>query len=321
MKKFILSIMAAALMPVFVMAQCPTPATATATVTLKRKIPGLLSGNFSVQDLGGGNYKKVSFSGGNLQYNSDEQKWQFAAKQYTYVGNVAGNTTITVDGKADDTGIADLFGWVGASSIWDTELKKHGLTSSTATNNTNGYGNNASENLMDDWGNLAISNGGNATNSGWFTLKSTEWTYLINSRPNAILGQVGGTYVRYAGATLTIDAVKIKGIIIFPDGYAGGTPDGVTWGTLNSMNSWGTACNKAGWEDLEAAGCVFLPAAGYRNGTSVRDVGSYGNYWSSSPYSSVSGAYGMYFNSGSVTPACYTYRCYCISVRLVRLAE
>ena len=58
MKKFILSIMAAALIPVFAMAQCPTPTTATATVTLKRKIPGLLDGNFSVSAT-----KKVASTG------------------------------------------------------------------------------------------------------------------------------------------------------------------------------------------------------------------------------------------------------------------
>ena len=46
---------------------------------------------------------------------------------------------------------------------------------------------------------------------------------------------------------------------------------------------------------------IFLPAAGYRNGTSVYDVGSYGSCWSSSlgesyPY----GAYRLYFYSGNV---------------------
>ena len=36
------------------------------------------------------------------------------------------------------------------------------------------------------------------------------------------------------------------------------------------------------YEDLTAAGGVFLPPAGRRYGTNVSVVGLYGNYWSSS---------------------------------------
>ena len=31
----------------------------------------------------------------------------------------------------------------------------------------------------------------------------------------------------------------------------------------------GAKCTSAGWAALEAAGCVFLPAAGYRNGSAI----------------------------------------------------
>jgi hypothetical protein len=43
---------------------------------------------------------------------------------------------------------------------------------------------------------------------------------------------------------------------------------------------------------MEAAGAVFLPAAGGRNGTNVYHVGRYGFYWSSAP-----GGGFMYFDS------------------------
>jgi hypothetical protein len=43
---------------------------------------------------------------------------------------------------------------------------------------------------------------------------------------------------------------------------------------------------------MEAAGAVFLPAAGGRNGTNVYHVGRYGFYWSSAP-----GGGFMYFGS------------------------
>ena len=43
---------------------------------------------------------------------------------------------------------------------------------------------------------------------------------------------------------------------------------------------------------------IFLPAAGYRDGTSSYDVGSCGDYWSSTPYEGNDGsAYGLYFDS------------------------
>ncbi len=44
---------------------------------------------------------------------------------------------------------------------------------------------------------------------------------------------------------------------------------------------------------------IFLPAAGYRYGSSLRSAGEYGYYWSSTPYESGSnGAYRLYFSSG-----------------------
>lgn len=46
---------------------------------------------------------------------------------------------------------------------------------------------------------------------------------------------------------------------------------------------------------------VFLPAAGYRNDTNLNNVGSNGNYWSSSlNTSNPNNAYNLNFNSGNV---------------------
>ena len=44
---------------------------------------------------------------------------------------------------------------------------------------------------------------------------------------------------------------------------------------------------------MEAAGAVFLPAAGTRLGANVGDNG--GGYWSSTPYNSAYGAFYMSF--------------------------
>ena len=76
---------------------------------------------------------------------------------------------------------------------------------------------------------------------------------------------------------------------------------------------------------LEAKGAVFLPGAGYRSGTNVKNTILYGYYWSSSPhemnefaknlcFTADTGAsfniFTPYFGDGSRSSAC--------SVRLVR---
>ena len=165
------------------------------------------------------------------------------------------------------------------------------VSNSTATDNTNGYGNNASEALKSDWGNT-ISDG-----YTWFTLTSAEWTYLFNTR--TVNGGQG------SGKSYTLgQSVNGKlGVVIYPDDYTGSVYTGSDWSTF------------------EAAGCVFLPAAGNRSRASVSDAGSYGYYWSSSSTSSVDYAYYVYFYSGSLRPASSYYRDGGLSVRLVRQVE
>lgn len=64
---------------------------------------------------------------------------------------------------------------------------------------------------------------------------------------------------------------------------------------------------------------VFLPAAGYRNGSSVHNVGSGGNYWSSTPsYNNVNSAYRVGFYSDDMFPQGSSYRYSGFSVRLAR---
>ena len=71
------------------------------------------------------------------------------------------------------------------------------------------------------------------------------------------------------------------------------------WEELKSNCAW-TWTTKDGVNGYEVVGSngnsIFLPAAGYRYGSSLYSVGSSGYYWSSSPYSS-SNAYYLYFDS------------------------
>ncbi len=283
------------------------------TVAAKLVPKGMLPGTFSVSDS-----KKVHFSQGNLQatYDGSNWTWAFATNQYDFIGNAAGNTSVTATSpyiSQNDT--VDLFGWVGASSTFEG-VAQYGITSSTATYSVDGYGNVATEGLKADWCTLPISNGGNTVNSGWKTLTGgdgAEWEYLFNTRAASTVG--GTANGRYAKATV---AGK-RGVILFPDVYT--HPAGVA--APASVNTPGAAFtvknyNAADWAKMEAAGAVFLPAAGSRDGSLVYEAGTSGYYWSSSPYSSkANGAYIVCFYLGDVPPAIAGNRRRGNSVRLV----
>ena len=244
--------------------------------------------------------KKVVFSSGNLQYNVTSGEWRFAEHQYDYIGgsenglggNVAGNINTNLTGPW-----IDLFGWVGESSTW-TEAAQYGVSTSTTDNNVNGYGTGANESLKSDWG--------NCISEGWYTLSTAEWQYLLNNGSYANETRAN----KYGIGTIH----NVLGLIILPDGYE--APSGISTafvsGTIN------TTYLDADWSKMEAAGAVFLPAAGYRTGSSVDAAGSYGRYWSSSAYGAI-GAYCVNFYSGFLSPANGSgirYRGF--SVRLVR---
>jgi hypothetical protein len=70
---------------------------------------------------------------------------------------------------------------------------------------------------------------------------------------------------------------------------------------------------------MQDAGAVFLPAAGFRYGTSVYRVGSYGYYWSASYSNSNDARFVVFDDTGLYTSD--VYRCSGQSVRLVCPAE
>lgn len=147
--------------------------------------------------------------------------------------------------------------------------------------------------------------------TGWRTLKSAEWTYLFQTRTDAA-NKFG--YATVAGK---------NGIIIVPDEFTDPMKNGGSNAFVGSTTTGFNAnvYTEDYWTAMEAAGCVFLPAAGDRYGTSVDYAGSAGLYWSSS-YGSVAGsAYNMNFNSGYLDPSGIDYRYYGFSVRLVRPVE
>ena len=251
----------------------------------RNAIPGALIGQFSVSST-----KKVYFSKGNLQatYDGSNWTWAFAANQWDYIGNAAGNTRVTATSPfISENATVDLFGWVGASSTW-TGVNKYGITSSSATNNKNGYGNVASESLKSDWGALI--------GLGWRTLSMAEWTYLLATRT------VNGGNGADKSYTLNQSVNGKRGMVIYPDNYTGAVYSGDNWASF------------------EAAGCVFLPAAGWRDGTTIKNsINDRGYYWSTTP-SNATAAKRMFF-AGGLELTGDNSRAFGFSVRLVREVE
>ncbi|MBQ3630163.1 MAG: hypothetical protein II826_11200 [Prevotella sp.] len=258
--------------------------------------------------------KKVLFAPGNLQATNNTANstsgwtWSFAAHQYDYIDNATANTAVG-NNVVTTAGTVDLFGWVGNTS----SLAAYGINNNKTPAD---YGDDTSNTLKSDWGVAAnaVSLGGY---SNWRTLTSAEWTYVFNSRSASTVN--GTSNARYAKATVADKA----GIILFPDTYT--HPSGVTApASINTANAAFTVNNydATAWGKMESAGAVFLPAAGYRFGTSVSGVGSYGNYWSSTPHSSsAASALFVYFGASSVLPADDSSRNTGRSVRLVRQVE
>lgn len=277
--------------------------------------------------------KQVVMARGNVQasYDGSAWSWAFAAHQTDYIGDTGANDKIDGVGTLSENGTIDLFGWNGASSPNNC----FGINNSA---NDADYGNVATEGLKTDWG--AIPDLVRKYGAGWRTLSANEWGYLFDARPNTTVNGVADA--RYTRATimdnpatdistLATDA-GLHGMLLFPDDFV--VPEGLsanfTWGAhINSaaiadtdaLGRWNVFAKMtaADWAKLEAAGCVFLPAAGYRSGP-LYDVGLSGLYWSSSPYSgNVTCAYIVVFYSGGVRPQSNSYRRFGgFAVRLAR---
>ena len=213
----------------------------------------------------------VRFSKGNLQYNAAQNIWRFAGKQYMYLGD--GNTDIA----QDYNGWIDLFCW--GTSGWNSGANQYQPWSTTTYGTDYQPGGNGTNNLTGDyayadWGYYnRINNGGNKANQ-WRTLTRDEWRYLINETENATRSG------KYGMATIRTASKSYNGMVILPDDWV--LPGGATFtaGYAGGFNT--NIYTTAQWQKMEAAGAIFLPAAGGRDGTAVYAVGTEGYYWSSS---------------------------------------
>ena len=224
--------------------------------------------------------KQVLFSPGNLQYQASTDTWRFANHQYDYVGELNSDISPTNENWID------LFGW------------------GTGNNPTNTSEDEADYATFVDWGTNKI---GKDKANTWRTLTLDEWYYLLNERISA------ATF--WGIATVN----NIHGLILLPDDFtlpedmtfvAGSDYSGLKW-KLNVYTTYE-------WEKMEKAGAVFLPASGYRDGSSICRVQDYGNYWSATPSDS-NYAYCLVFDSFGAELVGYFFpRYYGQAVRLVQ---
>ena len=240
---------------------------------------GALPGLFSVSAT-----QQVHFSQGNLQYQASTNTWRFAEHQYDYVGSDNRSISSTYSGWID------LFGWGTGSNPT--------LSSSYPED----YG------TFVDWGSNAIINGGNTTNL-WRTLTSAEWEYLLNTRPGASSKLGSGNINGVGGLIILPDSWTLPSECSFASGFAIINPYHYPDWKHNSYTL-------AQWAQMEAAGAVFLPAAGRRKGTDFDNVGFHGYYWSSTPYSK-NDAYHMYFSSYNLIASINCSRSYGYPIRPV----
>lgn len=254
------------------------------------------SGAFSISAT-----SKAYFSRGNLQYKhygsstADGGTWRFAKHQYDYVGGTLavsswgrqGNVVLQAD-VSGDTGLSDNEQIGAGSYVGWIDLFGYG----TGNNPTEHSVLNSHYNDWHEWGEHNIVNSGKPGNTSWWqTLTHTEWKYLLSQRAN---------YDTKRGFAI-VDGVK--GFIILPDN---------TTATIVNFSNHGNWNNneitKEGWKNMEAAGAVFLPAAGYRSGSDY-DGGTntqqdHGVYWSSS-MSTAAASWGIRFKTGDVVGNAY----------------
>lgn len=289
---------------------------------------GALPGLFSVSTT-----KQVRFSQGNLQYQASTGTWRFATNQYDYVGTQMwpeetgyynGGTVTSSDNHdiaSSYTGWIDLFGWGtsgyhNSTDSYNTNYLPYSTAFDQVNTTYNYYGYGPSTNITDpsltgtsatyDWGVYnAISNGGNQAGM-WRTLTNAEWSYIFESRTNA--------RSKYATGRIEMNnGTYTNGCIILPDSWTLPTDLSFNSGAHDYSNNTYTS---AQWNQMESAGATFLPAAGFRQGSNVSDVGKFGTYWTTT-YLTNGYAYGCYFG-GTLIGANYYSRYRGYSVRLVQ---
>lgn len=253
-----------------------------------------LPGLFSVSSI-----EQVRFSPGNLQYQASTNMWRFAINQYDIVGVDNANIAAEYDGWID------LFGW--ATSGYNGCMPYFTSTDPSI------YGKDVEciGGTKWDWGICnPISNAGDKSDM-WRLLSKEEWEYILKKRENA-------------SELFGIGCVNdVNGLILLPDDCV--LPAGISFHAEVAGDSGSDLYRKVNnftlseWNQLEAIGVVFIPAAGARLEKKVTYVGIAGYYWSDLAFEyDDNNVYCMGFDSSRVVWEGLSNRTNGRSVRLVR---
>lgn len=249
--------------------------------------------------------KLVTFAPGNLQYtHATPDVWSFASEQYEILGtdNVVGGSITKIAYENGDYGYEktsatkiadkiDLFYWS------ETKDHQYGVSITSDANDVTG--------TFVEWGNLII---GNYKQNTWRTLTYEEWRYLVQRKDahgNPLYGVAKITNARVVGGNNGVDntGYGVNGVILLPDNWV--CPSGINFKSGVSPGKGMTWYDDLQqftleqWKKMEAAGAVFLPAAGYRGTYKMYNVQYSCGYWSSSSYSTTKASH-FGFNSKEV---------------------
>ena len=150
--------------------------------------------------------------------------------------------------------------------------------------------------------------------AGWYCLSNAEWTYLLATR------DVSNSLCEGARYTLATLGGTYKGMIVFPDNYNHPVSSGFTAGTYNTYSNYSASVSLDGWAEMEKAGAMFLPCAGYKSlGSTWKGVHVQGCYMTTT--SSGGGYYDPWFDPTFVSLTETSNLSTWSSVRLVRDTE
>ena len=268
-----------------------------------------------------GENQYAAFAPANLQYTQSTKSFAFAPAQHYILGRDNVSLSSSEDVLAD---VVDLFGW--SSDANNVFYGAWGTSTSVYNNNYKGE--------FRDWGTNVI---GTDTADTWRTPTKDEWEYIFLRRPNA---------ARLFGMG-SVDTVS--GVIILPDVWH--TPAGITFTPNTQDTEYNLTLTEDGitytqngdyspfdlnqytleqWHQMEAAGAVFLPAAGGRTGTEVDVTESLGLYHSATAVpagnDAISQSYALEFQEGdedpySLAPQTQSELYTGMAVRLIRYCE
>ena len=242
---------------------------------------------------------KVLFAPGNLQYLGNANgtgTWRFAEHQYDFMGDgpssgtdYQGNVTVSgytkYNASADSDVARDLFGW-GTSGY---NNKYPYMTTTTINEYYNGSL--VDENANYDWGVYHSASGSstdkiiNGGSYSWRLLTYDEWSYVINRTNKVYTREWPDSYKQtkklFCDATITgVMTNNVQGVIIFPNSWNGDFFRNIQYGNDSGCTFNSNVFNADQWAVLENMGCVFLPVAHVRNGTSMTYLNE-GHYWTS----------------------------------------